>query len=273
MKGEDMNKNNIIINNLNFQSIERKLSDKNYLLGHKILPYKKVESTMTVAKNFAISGIPHGTIVIADTQTLGRGRLGRAWSSPKGGLWFSIILRPELPLDEVSLITLVSGLAVSKTMQKLYKVQSGVKWPNDILVQNKKVCGILTEGLIGAENLEYAILGIGVNLNFDSAILPDELRETAATLLSITNHYVPSEDFLYELLDSLNFEYMEFIKDKKKFIKELEQHCITLGKEVFAYYHDKTITGTAKKITNRGGLVIKTDTDEIEVFSGEVSIR
>ena len=230
---------------------------------------------MTEAKNLVKSKSEEGTTVIAEIQTNGRGRLGRNWISPKGGIWMSIILYPNITPEEVSLITLAAATAVCTVIEQLYNVYPCLKWPNDIILNGKKICGILTEGSIGPDGLDYAILGIGLNLNFDNSNLPEEIKNLASTVISETGINFETEEVLRLLLLELNKAYKSFLFDREKILRLWESYSTTLGQNVSVVFDNRTITGTALRITGEGHLVVFVDEtgEEIEVDSGEVSIR
>lgn len=262
------------MNKNDFKDIEYSLKSRNLALGSKIYFYENVPSTMHVAKALAAQGCEAGTTIVASAQNGGRGRLGRAWSSPEGGLWMSIILHPTIPSDEIPLVTLASAVGVCRAIEKLYNLTPGLKWPNDVIIKGKKVCGILTEGCVESNKLLYAVVGIGVNLNFNSQLLPDELKSSATTLLDESGFIIEQKDFLLQLLIELNILYNELANNKLHVLNLWKQYTITLGKEVTASYNNRTIIGLAKDITQDGSLVIKTETgEEIEVCSGEVTLR
>ncbi len=141
----------------------------------KIWHYESLESTNNTAYELAEKGEPEGTLVVAETQTLGKGRLGRKWISPKnGGIYFSLILRPEMESDKVPVITLVAAVSVQKAIKKVCGISAGIKWPNDILIGGKKVCGILTELKAQPDMVDFLILGVGINVNTEIKKLPPE---------------------------------------------------------------------------------------------------
>ena len=268
MKGKDaMDKNDLelIVNNI---------QKHNFIIGSKIYSYEDVSSTMTIAKELAAEGAQDGTVVLAETQNVGRGRLGRSWHSPKGGIWMSIILRPSVSLEETPLITLAAGIGVCKAIRTLYSMNPGLKWPNDVIVNTKKVCGILTEGCIESGITKFAILGIGVNLNFSNDLLPKDLNQYASTLLSESGQHINSIDFLSQLIKELNSVFKDLGNNKLNIIKSWRNFSVTIGKEVLATGKDNIIEGIAKDVTSDGSLVIETKQGEfIEVRSGEVSLR
>jgi BirA family biotin operon repressor/biotin-[acetyl-CoA-carboxylase] ligase len=256
------------------ERVKNNLHQQNFIIGREIHYYESVPSTMIIAKELALEGAQDGTVVLADIQNVGRGRLGRSWSSPKGGIWMSIILRPSVSSEETPLITLAAGVAVCQTIKKLYLINSGLKWPNDVIINRKKVCGILTEGCIDSGTIKFAILGIGVNLNFSSNLLPKDLSQYASTLLSESGKHINSIDFFHQLLKELDAVYRYLGNNNLNIIKSWRDFSVTIGKEVVAAGNDNVIVGIAKDITSDGSLVIETKNGElIEVRSGEVSLR
>ena len=160
--------------------LQRDLSTE--YVGREIHYYSEVDSTNEVAKKLANEGAPEGTIVIAESQSSGRGRRGKKWLSPSGGVWMTIILRPDIPPAKAPQLTLVTGVAVAETLDEECKLDVGIKWPNDILIGEKKVCGILTEANINPQGLEYVVVGVGIDLNVDVNAFPPNLRKGATSL-------------------------------------------------------------------------------------------
>ena len=146
--------------------------------------FDTLQSTNVTAVAFAKAGAPEGTVIVAEQQDGGRGRMKRVWSSPKGGLWFTIILRPQIDPQYVAQVTLAAGVAVAKVLRKLYESDDiRIKWPNDLLLNDKKVCGILSEMQLDENgSIDYAVVGIGINVNLKLEDFPLELRDTATSL-------------------------------------------------------------------------------------------
>ncbi len=254
--------------------VERELRIRNCLIGSKILYYANLPSTMSTAKELAFSGCPDGTVIIAGEQGSGRGRLGKCWSSPRGGLWLSIILRPQLLAQEISLMTLAAGIGVCSAIGKHCGLHAQLKWPNDVLIRGKKVCGILAEGSISSGRFEYVVLGLGVNLNLDIRQLPKELQEHVTTLSFECREPIECFEFLKELLIELDSTYSLLSSDRTGIIDLWKGYSITIGQKVSAISGTQTIIGTAADITDTGSLVIVLESGEtVEVCSGEVSLR
>jgi BirA family biotin operon repressor/biotin-[acetyl-CoA-carboxylase] ligase len=252
------------------------------VLGKKVVFLSTVDSTNEYAKKLAFEGAVEGTVVLAENQVCGKGRLGRAWASAdKKGIWMSIVLRPEVPPEEVQLITLAASVAVVKALRESTGIEAGIKWPNDIILDNKKVCGILTEMNSEMEAVNFIILGIGINVNQLTEDFPDEIKKTAVSLRAYSQN-VGTGTYFYnrsEIIKKLLFEleriYIKIISnDLKEVTEEWKKYSVTLGKEVRVLTKGDTFTGMAEDITKDGRLVVAcADGIKREILSGEVSVR
>ncbi|MCX6009508.1 MAG: biotin--[acetyl-CoA-carboxylase] ligase, partial [Chloroflexi bacterium] len=157
--------------------IKSRLNTK--FVGRQLYYYNRLSTTMETAKELAKKGTAEGTVIIADTQTAGRGRLGRAWLSPEGSLAMSLILKPSL--DNLPQLVMIASLAVVRTIKKVAGIEAQIKWPNDILIKGKKICGILIENEVKGDRVNFAIIGIGINVNFDPLSFP-EISDIATSL-------------------------------------------------------------------------------------------
>lgn len=209
-------------------------------IGKKIYYYDKVGSTNEVAKEFARHGEEEGTVVIAETQTEGRGRWGRFWYSPYGeGLWFSVILNTSDEQNTAQIFTLIYSLACLKAIEALTNLKVGIKWPNDLLIKGKKVAGILSElvtttcsgracstvnGLITQD--KKIILGIGLNVNVEAATLPAELREIATSIKEEQGYPISRIKLLQIILRELEKIYLDFTKYNDSFLEEFEERLM-----------------------------------------------
>ena len=162
-------------------------------IGREIHHFEKLSSTNTTAKQQARKGAKEGTAIIAETQTRGKGRLNRPWVSPKGGIWLSIILKPEIAVEDITKITLITSVAVAKTLREMFDLKAEIKWPNDVLIDSRKVCGILSEAVLKGKTVDFIIVGIGVNANFTRKALPRELQTTATTLKEVLKKDIDRE--------------------------------------------------------------------------------
>ena len=155
---------------------------KTKYVGKNLYVFNEVGSTNTIAKFLSKNGIENGSIVIAEKQTAGRGRSGKSWESPLGGIWLSIVLTPDVDYSKIPLITLATGVAVAKTLEEIGIENPEIKWPNDIMVNGKKVCGILTEAITNFNTIEHVIIGVGIDANLSIEDFPEELQNTTTTL-------------------------------------------------------------------------------------------
>lgn len=243
------------------------------ILGQADLYFRSLASTNDVAKQLASSGIMEGTIVLAESQLNGRGRLGRKWFSPDGGLWFSVILRPRVEPKHALKLTLLGSVAMVKTLNKLYGVRAEIKWPNDVLIDQKKVCGILTETSVKGENLDFAVLGFGVNANFDLEAFPRHLRDSATTLKAQLGKRVSREILLCTLLE--NVEILCDLFRSRRFeaiLDDWRKLSGFLGSYVRIVDGQRSIEGTALDLDHDGALIVRLKgRNTHKVFSGDVT--
>ncbi|RPJ64236.1 MAG: biotin--[acetyl-CoA-carboxylase] ligase [Dehalococcoidia bacterium] len=224
-------------------------------------------STMDEARILAEQDAPEGTAIIAGKQQTGRGRMGRAWLSPEGGLATSIILRP--PVDALRLLPAIASVAVYKTIE-IMGIHASIKWPNDVLISGKKVCGILIENTFNEVNLVYSVIGIGINVNFETTLFPEiadiatslsiELGKEVSVAEVALNLYSEMEN-LYDRIDEPDFILGEWIR-----------HMGTIGKRVSAKFGIRTIEGIAQAINPDGNLVLRLDDGSLhEIIAGDVT--
>lgn len=236
-------------------------------IGQNVVYYDETDSTNNEAKRN--SDMPDGTLFISEIQTGGKGRLGRAWVSPKGiGIWMSLLLKPHILPQDVAQITLVAGMATARSVGCGAKI----KWPNDVVIGSKKICGILTEMSAEIERVNYIVPGIGINVNTES--FPDELKEKATSLYIESGRKFERYKIVHRFLNEFEILYKKFIKGGIAAITDdYRELCVTIGKEVSVIYPNRTINGRAIDINNNGELIVETDNGIIEVDSGEVSVR
>lgn len=235
--------------------------------------FESIDSTNTEAKRFALSDQHKQAIFVADEQKQGKGRLGRTWVSDKGaGLWFSLLLRPNINPENASGITLVAAAAMSMAVEQLTELEVGIKWPNDLLLDGKKVCGILTEMSAELNHLHYIILGIGINL--DQSSFDDDLTDKA-TSLKMSKGQIKPKALLEAFLNHFTELYSLFTSGTmEEVIKYHRSRSVTLNREVVLISSNGTRVVFAKDLNKDGALVIVNETNEIEtVISGEVSVR
>jgi BirA family biotin operon repressor/biotin-[acetyl-CoA-carboxylase] ligase len=238
-------------------------------IGKKIHYYESVPSTMDVAMELGIKGAPEGTVVFAETQTKGKGRLGRIWFSPKyKGIYLSLILRPKFAPEKTPLLTLLSAVSICEAVKECLGLDAQIKWPNDILIQHKKAAGILTELNAEMDEVNFVIIGIGINVNNDKK----SLISTAISLKEAKGEAVCRPALLQEILRKIeaNYSALEH-KGPKMIIDKWREYGITLGRRVKIYSHREHIEGEAVNIDMDGGLLIRKDSGiTVKVMAGDV---
>jgi len=246
------------------------------IIGREIFRYKRLTSTQDKAKEFARRGLAEGTVVIAEAQTRGKGRLGRKWISPKGGIWLSAILRPQIAPTEAPKITIVGSLAVARAIREITGLEVRLKWPNDVLVRAapdaafKKVCGVLTEMVSGAGKVRHIVTGLGINVNNR---IPPSLRAKAISLKEATGVELPQDKLLVKVLEELDKYYFNL---KKKgivpILREYKDVSAVLGREVKIECANRTIKGRALDIDECGALILETQEGRKRLVAGDVTI-
>jgi len=233
---------------------------------HYTLDYTPIlPSTNTRAMELARAGAPSHTLVVADYQTQGRGRRGRTWHSPQGGAWFSLLLRPQIPPTQG--LTLLAALAAREACETVAGIKSGIKWPNDIMWQGKKLGGILLELAIEGNILNWAVLGVGININQQA--FPPELRETAISLQQTTPDAV-----IQAFCDAFDKRWPAFLSEGiPGLMPEYIAYSVTLGRRV-EIITDQRLEGVAERLGPQGELLLRLDTGELQsIWAGDVSCR
>jgi BirA family transcriptional regulator, biotin operon repressor / biotin---[acetyl-CoA-carboxylase] ligase len=234
------------------------------IVGRDLRYFIEAESTNNLAKSIAQS-CRDGTVVLAETQTNGRGRLSRTWASPPGGIWMSIVLKPKIPLAKAYRINMAVSIAISRVLFALYGLHVGIKWPNDLLVNERKICGILTEISAEMDKLDFAVVGIGINANMDVSEFPDQWMATS--LSCELGHEVSRDKLIRKLIEEIDIVYGEL--DAKEIHAEWCQRSATLGKQVrISTFHDD-IEGEAIALSEDGALRLRTQNKEICVLAGD----
>lgn len=259
---------------LSYEEIKDYLNTK--YVGRKVMYFDSISSTNDKAKELATLGEGEGAVIIAEEQTKGKGRLGKNWISPKGkGIWMSIILRPDINPVHASKVTQVAAAAVSTSISKM-GIKNLIKWPNDIVVGNKKVCGILTEMSGELNRINYIVVGIGINVNIDIEELPNEVKEIATSLKEEYGERISRKKLTAEILNNFEELYKELVKENKisKSIQICRQYSAILGKEIRVIMRGEEIRGKAIDLTEEGELLIKDKEGKVQkIISGEVSVR
>lgn len=247
---------------------------KTEFVGRKVLHFEEVTSTNEVAKEMARRGAEEGVVVIAEAQSRGRGRLGRRWISPRGGVWLTVILRPTISPEAALRMQFITAVSVARAIEETLGLEVEVKWPNDILIHGRKVCGILTEsGLRGGE-LEFVALGVGINANIDINAFPEDLRESVTSLREEAKHEVSRRFLLKSLLANLERYYVKFLRGEfDQILDEWRSLTSMLGKRVVVTNLHEKIEGEAVDVDQDGALVIRLDGGPLRrVLSGDATV-
>jgi BirA family biotin operon repressor/biotin-[acetyl-CoA-carboxylase] ligase len=247
---------------------------KTRIIGKEIEILPEVVSTNTLAMERASNGAPEGAVVIAETQTGGKGRLGRKWASPKGNLYLSLVLRPDIPMYKAPLITLMGAVAVASAIRKQCALDTVIKWPNDILISGRKVSGLLTEMSAEQDRIRHIVLGIGVDVNMELEELSPDVRELTTTLAGAAGKKFDRADLLREILRDLDHWYQVFLSDVQDVLSEWKSLNMTIGNRITVSGAGETLEGVAQGIDNEGRLVIRLDDGAIRaVAAGDVTIQ
>lgn len=243
--------------------------------GKKIFYYDEITSTNDKAKELAAETSSHGYLVVSDYQSKGKGRRGRSWESPKGtSIYMTLVLKPRMSPDCISSVTLVAALAVKQAIARQLSIDCKIKWPNDLVVNGKKICGILTEMSSQPGFIEHVVIGIGINAN--TTEFPEEIRQTASSLMLETGEHVKRSKLVSEFLNCFEPLYDEFEQTGSlHFMKEeYDDHLVNRNEKVRVLEPGNEWEGMAIGINDSGGLLVKDEKGRIhEVLSGEVSVR
>ena len=246
-------------------------------IGKRVYYFEEIDSTQNFAQQIAADKKEYGTIVIAEKQTSGRGRLDRKWTSPKGGIWFSLIIHPKFDVSSSTLIPILSAVALSKSIKKILGVETEVKWPNDIILNGKKVAGILVDASFQANNIDYLILGIGINFDIDIKKLEKRLSKTpnfyGVNSLRGNNNKTPPKILLKEFLFQFEKNLSSLDKgEKAKIVKEWTKNAAGIGRKITINTSSGKISGISQGIDTDGALKIKTKKKIERVLVGDVDL-
>jgi len=239
------------------------------VIGKKIHYFKSISSTNLFAKQIIDNNAKEGTVVISDVQTSGRGRKNRAWSSPEGGLWFSVILYPHIPPQHAMLLTMAGSVAVAQAIKETTSTNPVIKWPNDLLINGKKVCGILTELDAEMDRINYVVMGIGINVNNP---LKEELKETATSLIYETGSQVSRVKLLRSVLGFLDTYYDKLISKEYDFIRNLWlSNTNIIGRKIQLQDEKTVLKGIVTDVDDCGSLILKTKNGITRIVSGDIT--
>ncbi|MCR5702253.1 MAG: biotin--[acetyl-CoA-carboxylase] ligase [Lachnospiraceae bacterium] len=243
-------------------------------LGKDIIYLPETDSTNTQVKRIAENGGAHGTVVVTDKQTAGKGRRGRGWISPSGNCYFSILLYPDIKVDRASMITLVAAMAVAGAVKEYSGKETFIKWPNDVVVNGKKICGILTESSTDLEYIQYVVVGIGINCNQKN--FDEDITNTATSVALEMEHDIERGKLLGRVLELFERYYDIFMKteDLSELKDEYNEHLINIGREVKIIEKDGEYVKKALGIDESGALIVEDENGSQDyIISGEVSVR
>ena len=255
---------------LSKEELQQGLSTR--IVGRKLFVFESIDSTNACAKTLADAGTEEGGVVVADFQTAGQGRLGRSWQSePGANLLFSCILRPTLPQEQAGLLTFYASVAAARALEAVTGKAIECKWPNDVLLNGKKCCGILLENSFIGGMLSFSILGIGVNINQHH--FPAELEKRATSLRRVLGMEFNRKHILHAILGELD----ALLPDVKQgafehILSEWNTRCRMFGKSITITNHDSTFSGTALRLHTDGGLVVDTAEGRRIVYAGDVTV-
>ena len=237
-------------------------------LGNAIHVFDELDSTQDFANSLPNIESVHGTIVIAKKQNMGKGRIGRRWISPKGGLWMSIIFRPEFSVNNVIFIQFMGAVAIAEAIMQVTKIRCTLKWPNDVLIDEKKVCGILIDVNLQGTN-KVIVMGIGLNANIVASLINDDLTDNSIKATSLSKEYGNEVDLAHltkAILDRLEYYYYELLCNGKtlEIVDLWKKNSDIIGKKAKVYDGKVTVAGQVTGIDNDGSLLMKLDDGSIK---------
>lgn len=254
---------------------EIRLGLKTEFLGRQIHYEESVDSTQKIAHRLAYDGAPEGTVVLAEEQLSGRGRMDRKWYSPKySGIWMSVILRPNILPTNAPQLTLLTAVAVVQAIEEITALSPQIKWPNDILINGKKVTGILTELQAEADRVKTIIIGIGMNVNQKTDDFPENIRSIATSLSIEKGEYISRPAVIRAVLSNIEKLYLLYLEKGFYPIKLMwESYAVSIGKEIVARTLSGNISGRALGITDEGVLMIEDERGNVHhVFSADIDL-
>ena len=238
--------------------------------------FETIDSTNTRAKALAAEGAPHGTVLIADQQTGGRGRMGRSFHSPGGkGIYLSVILRPQCHASQLMHLTCAAGVAMCDAVEAVCSIRPGIKWTNDLVFGKRKLGGILTElSLDSSGNVNYAVVGIGINCMQSESDFPEDIRSIATSLQMVSDASIDRCQVIAAMLAALEKMSRDLFDQKTQIMDRYRLDCITIGRDIYVITGDTVRHGTAISVDDEGALSVRFSDGHTEaVTAGEVSVR
>ncbi len=253
------------------QEIKTRLPQQ--LIGHQIYYYPRLDSTNEALKRSIKDYPPEGTLYVAGKQETGKGRRGRKWESPPGGLWFSFLLHPTLPLPQTALLSLVFAVSLTKSLDVFAGLPCQIKWPNDIYCQGKKIAGILLEMSGEIDNADNLIVGIGINVNVRTSDLPADIGFNSTSLLEVCGREIAADNVLITVLKDLDSYYQEFLNHGFSSIRlEFKSRCLHLGKAIETTRGSDIIRGINTDIDDMGNLIVQCQDNLVRISTGDVKV-
>lgn len=246
------------------------------VIGRDIRVFQETTSTNDIVEKLARDGVKEGAVVFAESQTKGRGRLGRKWVSPaRQGLWFSVLLRPKLLPPEATQLTVAAATALARGIQRVTGLSPDIKWPNDLLLNGRKTAGILTEMSAEVDRVHHVILGIGLDVNQTAADFPVEVRSLATSLRLASGRVVSRAELAVAILKELDRDYDRICQGGFAAVAdEWETRCATLGQNVVVLIGDRRVRGRAESLDDDGALLVRTEHGRLErILGGDVTIE
>lgn len=256
---------------LTIEGIKKNLTTR--FIGADIYLFDAIDSTNSHAHKLAKEGAKEGTVVLSESQSRGKGRLGRSWFSPSGtNIYLSVILRPQMPASQITLLTFAAAIAVAKAIRDITGLDADIKWPNDILIKGKKVAGILSEMDAKSDTIRFVVIGIGINVNLEKKDIPLELMDKATSIKIESNSTIDRMNLICRVLENLEKWYNLFERNgANDIIKEWKSLAITIGRDVKVQSGNSFVEGRAVDIDENGALLIKDRNGVIQkVLSGDV---
>jgi BirA family biotin operon repressor/biotin-[acetyl-CoA-carboxylase] ligase len=244
------------------------------LVGKTVLYRETADSTQNIAISLANKPGSHGTVVIAEQQKNGRGRQKRKWLSPKGGIWLSVVLKPDIPTAKITLLPFAAALAVCDAIRAT-GLDARLKWPNDVMISGKKVAGILLDVSAEADQVNHAVIGIGINANVDSAAISARIDGINTTSMrDELKCNISRLDLTRSLLENLERYYLEMEQSgASAILQKWRKNSDMLGRKVAVVQNNKTFQGVAAEVNDDGSLLLRTDHGDINIVSGDINVR
>lgn len=259
--------------NLNQESLKQNLAGK--FIGHQLHYYEEIGSTNDEAFRFGIQGAPEGTVLVAESQSGGKGRMQRVWHSPAGAnIYTSVILRPHFEPAHATQISIAAGVAVAETLGPYCRSKVLLKWPNDVLIDGKKVCGILSQMKMSGNAIDFIVAGIGINVNLNREQFPQDIQSIATSLAMEAGREISREELIISLYENLSKWYRELLQSGFAPIRE-KWLCLSpmIGQTVSVLFREEAVSGKATGLGEDGSLILLTDTNKtIQVSAGDATI-